>query len=434
MSGDPAAVQRIAAISFHTCPLEPPGQGDAGGLNVFVLQLGQALARLGKRVDIFTRCTSEEAPRAVIAGPGVRVVHLEAGPPSPLPKSELAAYMDDFCEAMLAHTERCGFRYDAVHSHYWMSGVAGDALASVNEAPHVHTAHTLERAKRIAGVRADGAIAGLRERFEAEVLAFADVVTAATAHEEELLRTHYAVPPEKIRILTPGYDPFIFTPEGELGPSDWLETRAEISALVQSDFPLVVAAGRIQPLKAFDVAVEAVELVRRLDPRLRNVGLLICGGPSGPEGEKELHRLRSLAKASTRPEKTVVTGPVGRRELAALMRRADVVLVTSLTESFGMVALEAQASGTPVVSRAVGGAGEVVEHGVTGFLVDSPDPEAFARAVAAILVDEDLKSSMSREACRRVKGRTWDETARTALEVYSVRAASTESRCGESGK
>ncbi len=401
---------------------------------MFVLQLGQALARLGKRVDIFTRCASEDAPKVVIAGPGVRVVHLEAGPPSPLPKSELVAYVDDFCEAVLAHTERCGFRYDAVHSHYWMSGPAGDAMASFHEAPHVHTAHTLERAKRLAGVRADGEIAGLRERLEAEVLGLADVVTAATSHEAELLLAHYAVPPEKVRILPPGFDPAVFTPEGERLPPGWGETRGEVSALLRSDAPLVVAAGRIQPLKAFGVAIRAIEHVRRSHPRMRDVGLLICGGPSGPEGDRELEELQSLAAASSRPEKTVISGPVVRRELAAFMRRADVFLVTSLTESFGMVALEAQACGTPVVSRAVGGAGEVVEHGVTGFLVDSPDPEDFAEAVVTILADEGIKSSMGREAAERVKGRTWDETARTALDAYSLPAASTESRCGGSGK
>lgn len=410
---------RIAAVAYHTCPLEQPGKGDSGGLNVFVLQLAQAVARRGSRVDVYTRRSAPDSPGVVIAGPGVRVIHIDAGPARPIPKAELVGHIEEFGGRMVEYAARCSVGYDVVHSHYWMSGLAAGVLAGSRDLPHVHSSHTLQAAKDRSGALPDDGLSFERRAAEAAVVHSVDLVTASTSFEAGILRSDYGVPPGRISMLAPGFDPMVFSPEGDLVPDDFIDTHPDVAALYLRECPLVVAAGRIERLKGFDLAVEAVEKMRLRFPQLSETGLLICGGPSGEDGESEVERLEDLIFASARPNHTVLAGPVGRRELAAILRRADLLLVTSRTESFGMIALEALACGTPVVATASGGVDEVVRHGLTGAIVNSRDPDTLGQAVGELLIREDRLGAMGSAAAASVRGMTWDRAAAHVLSAYS---------------
>lgn len=421
MSDKRRAAPRIAAVSYHTCPLEQPGTGDSGGLNVFVLGMAQALARRGSRVDVFTRRSAPDSPQVVIAGPGVRIVHIDAGPAEPLGKAALSEYVEEFGRRTVEYAARCSVAYDVVHSHYWMSGPAADALAAEYDARRVHTSHTLQAARdRSAGATGDDGIASLRRSTEEVTLRRADIVTASTSYEAGILQRDYGVPESRIFMLSPGFDPAVFSPKGDPLSAEFLGVHRDVAALYLSERPLVVAAGRIQPLKGFGLAVEAVERMRCLYPDLSDAGLLICGGPSGEDGELELERIRALVAASGRPESTLVTDPVGRRELGAILRRADLLVVTSRTESFGMIALEALACGTPVVATTSGGVDEMVHNGVTGAIVESRDPDTLAWAMGEILIRKDRSRAMGRAAAASVRDLTWDRVAADTLSVYSM--------------
>ena len=411
-------VLRVAAISYHTCPLEPPGTGDSGGLNVFVLSLAQALARRGARVDIYTRKSVSEAAHVVIAGPGVRVIHVEAGPPRSLSKIELASYRWEFAEGVARYAERCFLPYDVVHSHYWMSGPAALRLALPSGAAHFHTFHTLQVAKEMAGASSGSALALERRKLEAELVTRADLLTASTRYEADILKDAYGASEAKIAILPPGYDPAVFDPHGSGRRSSFSTTSPALDRLLNTSSPLVVAAGRIQPLKGFELAVEAVDRMRSLYPYLANTGFVICGGPSGEDGDKELQRLQAAISSTRDPSRTLLAGPVGRRELADILRRADTLLVTSKTESFGMIALEALACGTPVVATDSGGVSEIVDNGVTGVVISSREPEALARALGELLSSPQRLRKMGREAARSVGHLTWDRVAEAFLNTY----------------
>ncbi len=409
---------RIAFVSYHTCPLEQPGQGDAGGLNVFVLDFAQALARRGVRVDIFTRLTSPGGPPVVIAGPGVRVIHLEAGPAEPLSKTELADHIESFGMQITDYAERCGVSYSLVHSHYWMSGMAARRVAARFGIPHVHTSHSLQAALDRSGVAEGTDLSSMRRSSEREILNGVDIVTASTEFEFEILTNEYGVTPERICMLSPGFDPAVFNPEAG-ADGEPIASRKDLASFLTRESRVVVAAGRIQPLKGFDLAVNAVERLRASNPALSDTALLICGGPSGPNGESELLRIKELISATSRPAGTLLAGSVSRRQMAEILRRADLVLVTSKSESFGMIALESLACGTPVVATKAGGVGELIQDGVTGRVLDSRDPDDLARIMGELLGDPERLTSMGEAASASVAEMTWDNVASYALAEFS---------------
>ena len=415
---------RTAVISYHTCPLEPPGMGDAGGLNVFVRELAVALAKSGLRTDIFTRRTSELAPSVVIAGPGVRVFHIDAGPSSPLEKEELVRHLPEFTERIAAMATRCSPSYVLVHSHYWMSGLAGVEISRTWSVPHIQTFHTLHAMKAAAGVPESGEFGELRYEAEVRLAHGSDLLTVGSRAERRILTEFYGADPGKLVDLQPGYDPALFWSDGtgkerhKRNLVRLAECPPALALALEDTSHLLVAAGRIQPLKRFDLAIQAVEIMRRRFPRLGKITLAVCGGPSGSAGVAEHARLVKLAEDSSDPASTLILGPLSRESIAALVRAADLVLVTSLSESFGLIALESLAAGTPVVATRTGGIEEIVEDGSTGRLVDEWSPESLAEAAGRILSDRGVWRSMARKARQAVLDRTWDNVSSRALSIY----------------
>jgi D-inositol-3-phosphate glycosyltransferase len=411
--------QRIAVVSYHTCPLEQPGKGDSGGLNVFVLNLAQEIARRGLKVDIYTRRSAPDSPHVVISGPGVRVIHIDAGPPTTLSKRELVEYIEEFGSGAAEYAARCSLGYDVVHSHYWMSGPAAQVMAANHRSPHIHTSHTLQAAKDGSGADSGEGVSLLRRSTEKELLNSVDLVTASTEYESAILRREYGVPSDRVFMLPPGFDPMVFSPSGPLPNSEFLEANPKIASLLLEERPIIVAAGRIQPLKGFDLAVEAVEQMRCMFPRLSDCGLLICGGPSGEDGESEVEKLTELISKCVRPSDTVLAGPVGRRDLATILRRADLLLITSRTESFGMIALESLACGTPVVATTSGGVDELIKDGLSGALVESRDPVTLGQVLGELLERRDRLAEMGVAAATSVREMTWDRVAEDMMSAYS---------------
>jgi len=361
-------MQRVAMLSVHTSPLAQPGTGDGGGMNVYVRALGSALARAGVAVDVLTRAEHPEQPPVVVVEPGFRVLHVPAGPCAPVPRAMLPELVSEFSDVAREQLERCGAEYDLLHANYWVSGAVGHRLKHELGLPLVTTFHTLDRVKAEVGLADDVA---LRPRVEAEVVRCADLVVASTFEEHDQLVRHYGADPERIEIISPGVDHRVFSP----GDREAARRRVGLAP-----GPTVLFVGRIQPLKGADLVVRALA---ELETRPAN--LAIVGGPSGVDGEAELDALHALVADLGLDAQVRFVPPQPHEELADYYRAADVCAVPSRTESFGLVALEAAACGTPVVAANVGGLRFIVDHGATGFLVDERDPTAYAAVIDRVL-------------------------------------------------
>lgn len=424
---------RVAMLSVHTSPLDQPGTGDAGGMNVYVTELAHALARRGAEVEIFTRATaSSQAPRVEVSD-GVTVRHVVAGPFEGLDKHDLPGQLCAFTAGVLRAEARhhVGW-YDVVHTHYWLSGQVGWLAADRWDVPLVHTMHTLARVKNAALAPGDAPEPLGRIIGEEQVVAEADALVASTDAEAQDLVRDYAADPARVHVVPPGVDLDLFSPLPQPGPGDGTgpvaagvaQRRAQRAALdLPVDGGLVLFAGRVQPLKGPDVLVRALgDLADRGEPVPT---LVVLGGPSGrPTAVRELEALAYQMGVSDR---VVVRPPVPRSELVRYYRAADLVAVPSHNESFGLVAAEAQASGTPVVAAAVGGLLTVVEDGVSGVLVPDHDPATWARVLGDLLADATRRGALAVGA-RRVSERFgWDAAAVRMLDVYAqakkVRAA-----------
>src|SRR6266536_6337624 len=346
-------VQRVAMLSVHTSPLDTPGGGDAGGMNVYVVETAKRMADAGIAVEIFTRATSSAQPRWVEMHPGVVVRHINAGPFEGLGKNELPGQLCAFTAAVLrAEAHQAPGWYDLIHSHYWLSGQAGWLARDRWGVPLVHTAHTLGKVKNAALADGDVPEPAVRIVGEQQVVAEADRLVASTRSEAHELVAHYQADPTRIDVVPPGVDLRTFTP----GPAD-------LAALgIPQDAYVLLFAGRIQPLKAPDVLLRAVARIKATDPQLR-LYVVVIGAPSGACPYEWLPDMaRGLGISDTvRFEK-----PVGRATLATYYRAADITVVPCYSESFGLVALESQACGTPVVAAAVGGLPTAVADGVSG--------------------------------------------------------------------
>jgi D-inositol-3-phosphate glycosyltransferase len=394
-------VRRIAMLSLHTSPLAQPGSGDGGGMNVYVRSLAAALAHAGVACDVLTRAEHAEQPPIVDVEPGFRVVHLDAGPRTAVSKTSLPALIDDLVVAGRAHLDRVG-DVDALHAHYWVSGAVGHRLKHELDLPLVTTFHTLARTKAAAGVSDDPPE---RARVEAEVVACTDRIVASTIDERDELLSAYDADPSRVEIVPPGVDHAVFSP----GSRDDARRRLGLSAR-----PLLLFVGRIQPLKGADVALRCLAA---LDDQTTELALV--GGPSGVDGPAELDRLRMLAAELGIDDRVRWVHPQPHAGLVDWYRAADVCVVPSRTESFGLVALEAAACGTPVVAAEVGGLRSLVEDGETGFLVSGRAASDYAAPVGLLLAHPQLAAGMGGAAAARSHRYAWSMTAARLRRLYA---------------
>ena len=405
------AVRRVAVLSMHTSPLAQPGAGDGGGMNVYVRALACALARAGVACDVYTRAEDPTQPRMIEVEPGFRVVHVEAGPVGRVPRFELPALVEPFIDATSAHLD-AGPPVEVLHGNYWLSGAVAHQLKHRRDLPMVATFHTLARVKADAGVDDDPE---QRARVEHDVINCSDLMLASTESEREQLVTHYGAVPERVEIVPPGVDHSVFFPDDPMLAKKRLHLDGKRTLLF---------AGRIQPLKGVGLAVRCLAELR--DP---DTILLVVGGPSGPDGDEELARVRDLAHELGVAGNVQFVPPQPHTRLADFYRAADVCIVPSRAESFGLVALEAAACGTPVVAASVGGLRSLVDDGATGFLVDDRDPAAYAAPVAMLLDDPELAAEFGASASARSRTYSWSITAARLRRLYGDLVARGLVRC-----
>lgn len=399
-------IRRLAYLSFHTTPLAQPGSGDAGGMNVYVDELARTMVERGVEVDVFTRRSDPVAADEVEVVPGYRVVHITAGPEEPMPTSDLAPWVEPFAFGVVKWAEAADRDYDVVHSHYWLSGWAGVLVKGALEVPLANSFHTLGRVKDASRRPGQAPESLLRIAAETEVIGRSDCVIASTPAELDDLVAHYGASPERLCLSPPGVDHRVFRPFPR--QEAWAELEIEYG-------PLLAAVGRIQPLKGFDLAVETLAMLRSQHPTAR---LIVIGGPSGPQGSAELSHLRALAHQRGLGDATVFLPPQPHGRLATFYNAVDVLLVPSRSESFGLVAMEAQACGLPVVAARVGGLAYAVADGESGYLIDGWDPADFAEAAGRVLADEALARRLGEGAVRHAETFSWDATADRLLELY----------------
>jgi D-inositol-3-phosphate glycosyltransferase len=407
------SVRRVAMLSVHTSPLAQPGAGDGGGMNVYVSSLASALAQAGVECDVLTRTEHPGQAPIVDVEPGFRVVHLEVGPPAPVGKGALLGMVDDLVEAARSHLDAAPEGFDALHSHYWISGVVGHRLKHELDVPLVGTFHTLARTKAAAGINDDPHD---RARIERETIACLDRMIASTADERSDLIAAYGADPDRIEVIAPGVDHAMFS------PGDAATARRALG--LPSDRGVLLFVGRIQPLKGVDVAIRC--LASMAD---RRALLVIVGGPSGADGTAEVERLHALARDLGVAERIRWEPPQPHGALADWYRAADICLMPSRTESFGLVALEAAACGTPVVAANVGGLRSLIDNGHTGFLVDGRTGPDFAAPVERLFSDPDLAAEMGVSAAARSGRYTWSITAARLRRVYADLGARELVRC-----
>ncbi|MEU5367015.1 D-inositol-3-phosphate glycosyltransferase [Streptomyces sp. NPDC005925] len=406
--------RRVAMLSVHTSPLHQPGTGDAGGMNVYIVELAQRLAAINIEVEIFTRATSAALPPTVELSPGVLVRHVDAGPYEGLAKEDLPAQLCAFTHGVMqAWAEHRPGHYDLVHSHYWLSGHVGWLAAQRWGVPLVHAMHTMAKVKNANLADGDTPEPAARVIGETQIVGAADRLIANTAEEAEALVGHYAADPAKVAVVHPGVNLDRFRPADGRAAA-----RARLGLPQDALVPLF--AGRIQPLKAPDVLLRAVAALLDSRPDLRaKIVVPVVGGPSGsglsrPEGLQKLAARLGIADVVRfRP-------PVGQDQLADWFRAASVLVMPSYSESFGLVAIEAQAAGTPVLAAAVGGLPVAVRDGHTGVLVEGHDPAAYARVLAAFADDPDLAVRMGAAAARHARSFGWDASAAATAEAYTA--------------
>jgi D-inositol-3-phosphate glycosyltransferase len=405
--------RRIATVSVHTSPLEQPGTGDAGGLNVYVVEVAKRLAARGVEVDIFTRAVSRDVPPVAELAPGVLVRHLAAGPFEDLDKADLPGQLCHFTfEVLRAEAAHAPGRYDLVHGHYWLSGQVGAVAKERWGVPFVQSMHTLGRVKNAALAADDAAEPEIRLRGEAEVIAAADRLVANTDEEARQLIELYDADPGRVSVINPGVDLNVFRP----GPQRQARQRLGLPP----DGVVLVFAGRVQPLKAPDILLHAAAQMIRDDPGLaRRLTVAFVGGPSGT-GRADPDALTGLAAALGISGLVRLEPPCPQRELAEWYRAATVVMVPSYSESFGLVAVEAQACGTPVVAASVGGLRTAVRDGFSGVLVEGRDPASYARAVRDLLAQPAALARLARGAREHASRFGWSETVEALLAMYGA--------------
>ncbi|TAK74806.1 MAG: glycosyltransferase family 1 protein [Dehalococcoidia bacterium] len=387
--------QRIAMLSFHTSPLAPLGGRETGGMNVYVLEVARGLAALGVTVDVFTRRTDEAGAEVEEFAPGARLVQVTAGPEERIEKEDLLPYIGPFVEGVDAFRARHGLEYEAIYSHYWLSVVAGDLLAARWGAPHAGMFHTLGDVK----LRARASESERPERLEAErrLVHRLDRIVAATEHERQLLRQIFRVDGGKVAVIPLGVDLRMFTPRPQA------KARARLG--LDPERRSVLAVGRIEPLKGLDILIRAIGQLQSRVP----VDLLVIGGDE--RAASEVARLQAIAAEVGAGSTVRFLGPKPHESLADWYAAADVVAVPSFYESFGLVAVEAMACGTPVVASRVGGLASTVVDGRTGYLVPWRCPEPFAERIELLLRNEPLRLALGAAGVERMRAYDWSAVA-----------------------
>jgi D-inositol-3-phosphate glycosyltransferase len=408
--------RRIATLSVHTSPLDQPGTGDAGGLNVYVAQVAKRLAARGTEVEIFTRAVCRDTPPLAELAPGVLVRSVAAGPFEELDKHDLPGQVCQFTlEVLRAEAASEPGRYDLVHAHYWLSGKVGAVVKERWGVPLVQSMHTLGKVKNAALATGDSAEPDERIRGELEVVAAADRLVANTVEEARQLTGLYGADPAKVRTVNPGADLSVFRPGG---PAAAAAARRRLG--VAPDALVLLFVGRVQPLKGPDVVLEAAARLLELDPALRaTLQVVIVGGPSGRQERADPDRMRELAARLGIGDVVRFEPPCPQEELAQWYRAATVMLAPSHSESFGLVALEAQACGTPVVAASVGGLRTVVRDGGSGVLVDGHDPADWARQIQCLVAAPRRLQALSAGACQHAAAFGWSATVDGLAGVYT---------------
>jgi D-inositol-3-phosphate glycosyltransferase len=406
---------KIAMISYHTCPLAILGGKDTGGMNVYVREVTRYLGRKGVHVDVFTRSQDEHVPQVLHdLGYGNRVVHVPAGPEVPLPKKELASYLPQFVEGILQFASEKGIHYDLIHSHYWMSGIAAQQLSEVWNVPIAHMFHTLGLMKnRVAQSEAE--MEGeYRINGEMQVLRVADRVLAATLAEQSQLQFLYRADKSKIIIIPPGVDISHFYAI----PPD--EAKSVIG--IPKEGRMVLFVGRIEPLKGVDTLIRAIAHMAKagLQDQFPHYLTIIGGDPiANPlEMNSEMSRLQNLCAELGMEDLVVFLGKRAQSSLPYYYSAADVLVMPSHYESFGMVALEAMACGTPVVASQVGGLAFLIQDGETGFVVPGGDSEALSERLTQLISQPELRERLGRQAAEYARAYSWENITSRILELY----------------
>ncbi|GAB3661974.1 D-inositol-3-phosphate glycosyltransferase [Nocardioides korecus] len=408
---DPA-IRRVAMVSLHTSPLDQPGTGDAGGMNVYVLELARRLAARGVEIDVFTRATGGALDPVVDVSDGIRVHHVSAGPYEGLTKHELPAQLCVFArEVLRAEAYHPPGYYDVVHSHYWLSGQVGALARDRWGVPLVHTMHTMAKVKNAALAAGDTPEPLARLIGEEQVVASADMLVANTDEEARELLDLYAADPGRVEVVHPGVDLARFRATDQAGARERLGLPAT--------GPLITFVGRIQPLKAPDVMLRAVAVLLERRPELRSsLTVAVVGGPSG-SGLEHPDALARLTDELDLGGVVRFVPPVAQDRLVDWYAASTLVCVPSYNESFGLVAVEAQATGTPVVAAGVGGLRTAVADGVSGILVDGHEPASYAAAFERVLLEPGLRDRLAAGAAAHAGQFGWDRTAEVMLGVYA---------------
>lgn len=396
-------------LSIHTSPLDQPGTGDAGGMNVYVVETAKRLAEAGTEVEIFTRGTSSALPPTVELAPGVLVRHITAGPYEGLVKGDLPGQLCAVTAGVMrVEASKPEGWYDLIHSHYWLSGQVGWLASERWRIPLVHSMHTMAKVKNLELADGDAPEPEIRIIGEQQVVDVASRLTANTTDEARQLIDLYGADSSRVDVIHPGVDLHTFT------PGDKASAR-ERTGLANDEF-IALFVGRIQPLKAPDVLVRAIAHARETHPDLK-VRAVICGGPSG-SGLDKPSALIDLARELGVTTNITFMSPTSREGLADLYRSADVTMVPSYSESFGLVAVESQACGTPVIAAAVGGLRTAVANNVSGLLIEGHDPRSYARAIERLARDATLLAEFRHGAVMHAAAFGWESTTVGLLDTY----------------
>jgi len=397
-------MHRLAILSYHTSPLAPLGGRDTGGMNVYVRELARELAERGHAVDVFTRRSSAEAPESETMPGGARLVHIDAGPPRPLDKRQLPSYLGAFERGVAAFAQARGLAYEVIHSHYWLSGVAGERLKLAWGASHVAMFHTLGRAKNQARVterEPDERLAG-----ERAVARGAERIVCTSRDEHDTLVRLYGADTARIVVVPCGVNLDLFRPIGRS------EAREELG--FGENERILLFVGRVEPLKGIDILLGAAA---RLEEETDCFVLVVGGDASARDGE--LAHLQGLASELGIAERVSFLGAVQHEQLPLYYNAADVCVVPSFYESFGLVALEAMACGIPVVASRVGGLSGTVRDGETGYLIPWRCPEPFAERLELLLGNDELRAAFGRAAREAVERYRWGNVAEAMAELYA---------------
>lgn len=393
-------MRNIAMLTMHSCPIGQPGEGDVGGMNVYAAQVARELGKAGYRVDLYTRRDRAHPQPVVRIAPSVRVVHVDAGPIDE-PKHGLADYVHAFVQGVDEFRRERQMSYDLVHSHYWLSGAAARDLSAAWGVPHVAMFHTTALTKMLARV-------GEREPerrvdAEGETMADANVIIVSTHEERAAISRLYGTDAAKIRVLPAGVDLALFR------PMDKDDARRSLGLRGRN---VVLSVGRAEPLKGFDILLMSMA---SLDGG-SDAAVVIVGGDI--ESDPEMARLRALSRTLGLEDRVVFTGAVPQNRLSLYYNAADVFVLPSYYESFGLVALEAMACGVPVIAARVGGARSFIKSGVTGYLIDRTCPEPFAQKIEVLLHNPALRKGMGRAARSHAETMSWEKVAQGTMDVY----------------